>query len=171
MIELLQLAEKELPYLLTKPEIWNTLDVDYFPPRVERLWTEYAGVYRLCIHIMHHTDKMCLFHKHRWPAAFKLIEGKYEMGFTHIEKEITTEEAYNLPFGRFILNTGSYYDMTHTNLAHYVKPIGLRSISLMLSGELYPEAEFRKEIVDKQLFPLSEDRKSMYLHQVRSLKA
>lgn len=169
MIDILKLAEKELPYLLTKPEIWRTLDIDYFPPRVERLWCEYGGKYRLCIHTMHPTDKMCLFHKHRFPAAFKIIEGKYEMGFTHVEKEITTEEAYDLPFGKFILNIGSYYEMSHTNLAHYVKPLGGLSTSLMLSGPLFPEAEFRKEIVDRPLLPLSDERKFVLLQHARKI--
>ena len=32
MIERLKLAEVQLPKLLEHPEIWNSLDVDYFPP-------------------------------------------------------------------------------------------------------------------------------------------
>ncbi len=162
MIEILKLAEKELPYLL-KNGVWQSLDVDYYPPRVERVWCEY-GNYRLCIHIMHPTDKPCLFHKHRWKAAFKIIKGSYEMGLAYSEKEITSEEAYNLPFAKFILDTGSYYEMTNTHLAHYVRPLKGVSISLMLSGELYKED--RKEILGKQLLPLSDERKLVILNQV-----
>jgi hypothetical protein len=46
---------------------------------------------------------------------------------------------------------------------HYVKPLGGISISLMLSGNLYPEADFRKEILNKELKPLSEFRKNTIL--------
>ena len=48
-----------------KPEIWNTLDVDYFPPRVERVWTQVDENHRLFIHVIHPTTEPCLFHKHR----------------------------------------------------------------------------------------------------------
>jgi hypothetical protein len=47
MIELLQKYELSLGELLLKPEIWNTLDVDYFPPRVERVWTQIDENHRL----------------------------------------------------------------------------------------------------------------------------
>ena len=164
MVEVLKVAEKELPYLI-KNGIWYSLDVDYYPPRVERVWCEYAG-YRLCIHVMHGTDEMCLFHKHRWEAAFKLLQGSYEMGLAYVEKEITSEEAYNLPFAKFILTKGCYYEMTHTHLAHYVRPIG-NSISLMLSGKLYPED--RKEVLDRKLVALSDERKFNILQHVNRL--
>ena len=36
-IEILKLLEPNIKTLLNNSDIWNTLDVDYFPPRVERL--------------------------------------------------------------------------------------------------------------------------------------
>ena len=74
-IEHLKEAEKKLPDLLSNPNIWQTLDVNYSPPRVERLWTQYDENHRLFIHIIHPTEELCLFHKHRWPASFKIIKG------------------------------------------------------------------------------------------------
>jgi hypothetical protein len=59
--------------------------------------------------------------------------------------------------------------MTNTNTLHYVKPIDGISISLMLSGPLYPEAEFRKEVVHKELQPLSEFRKTTILQWMQNL--
>ena len=73
-IEILKSLEPEIKQLLDKPEVWNTLDVDYYPPRVGRLWTELNG-YRIFLHTIHPTDKPCLFHKHKWPAAFKQVKG------------------------------------------------------------------------------------------------
>ena len=169
-IEHLKEAELHLPMLLREPELWNTLDVDYYPPRVERLWTQYDNDHRLYIHLIHPTNEPCLFHKHRWPASFKMIDGSYEMGITHCIDEIDSEEAYKLPtMAKFILNTGSYYQMTETNTLHYVKPLGGISTSLMLAGPLYPEAEFRKEAVDRELKSLSDFRKMTILQWMQKL--
>lgn len=51
------MAETQLGELLTKPEIWNTLDIDYFPPRVERVWTQFDENHRLFIHVIHPTNE------------------------------------------------------------------------------------------------------------------
>lgn len=170
MIELLQKYEYSLGELLLKPEIWNTLDVDYFPPRVERVWTQVDEIHRLFIHVIHPTNEPCLFHKHRWPAAFKMVSGSYEMGITYSEKEISSEEAYKLPnIATFIMSAGSYYEMINTHTLHYVKPLNEPSISLMLTGTLYPEANFRKEVLTKELQPLSDLRKNEILDNMFQL--
>jgi hypothetical protein len=168
MINKLKDIEKNLlPELLGKPEIWNTLDVDYFPPRVERLWTQFDTNHRLFIHVIHPTNEPCLFHKHRWPAAFKMLQGSYEMGIAYSEKEISSDEAYNLPeISKFILTAGSYYEMVNTHTLHYVKPLDKPSISLMITGPLYTEAQFRKEVLNKELMFLSESRKLEILGEV-----
>ena len=160
MIELLKQIEFRIPQLLSDINNWSSLDVDYFPPRVERLWMKLDDNYRLFIHLIHPTTEPCLFHKHRWPAAFKIISGEYEMGISHSELEISSDEAHSLPIiSRFVMREGSYYEMVNTNTLHYVKPMINPSISLMLTGPLYPEASFRKEILDKTLEPLSNLRK------------
>jgi hypothetical protein len=167
MIDKLKMAEIQLGELLTKSEIWNTLDVDYFPPRVERVWTQFDENHRLFIHVIHPTSEPCLFHKHRWPAAFKMLQGSYEMGVAYSENEITSDEAYNLPeISKFILTTGSYYEMINTHTLHYVRPLDEPSISLMITGPLYPEAQFRKEVLNKELKPLTDARKSQILGEV-----
>lgn len=152
--------ENKIVELLKYPDKWKTLDVNYHPPRVERLWTEYNG-YRIFLHTIHRTNAECLYHKHRWPAVFKQLEGSYEMGLTYSEKEISSEEAHGLSdLGKFILAKGSYYELTQTDALHYVKPISSISHSVMITYDLYPEADFRKEIVDQPLYPLSEERKT-----------
>lgn len=121
-IDILKSLEQEIKGLLNNPDIWKTLDVDYFPPRVERLWTIYKG-YRIFLHTIHPTDKPCLFHKHKWPAAFKQISGSYEMGITYSEDEISSDKAYEMPIlAKFIISEGSYYEMTQTDCLHFVKP-------------------------------------------------
>lgn len=163
-IEILKSLEPEIKQLLDKPEVWNTLDVDYYPPRVERLWTELNG-YRIFLHTIHPTDKPCLFHKHKWPAAFKQVKGSYEMGITYSEKEINSDEAYSLPtIARFIISEGSYYEMTQTDALHFVNPQGQISCSVMITKDLYPESDFRKESLDRKLEELTEDRKLQILN-------
>ena len=158
-IEILKSLETNIKNLLVDPSIWKSLDVDYFPPRVERLYTDYKG-YRIFLHTIHLTDKPCLFHKHRWPAAFKQVYGSYEMGITHSEKEVSSEEAYLLPtLARFIINEGSYYEMNQTDCLHFVKPIGETSCSIMVTKDMYPEASFRKESLDRVLEELTKQRK------------
>ena len=49
---------------------------------------------------------------------------------------------------------------------HYVRPLDKESLSLMITGPLYPEAEFRKEILNKDLKPLSKQRKEEILAYV-----
>ena len=154
-IEILKSLEPAIKDLLNNPNVWKTLDVDYFPPRVERLYTDYDG-YRIFLHTIHPTDSPCLFHKHRWPAAFKQVEGSYEMGITYSEKEISSEEAYSLPtLARFIVNEGSYYEMTQTDCLHFVNPNGKVSRSIMVTKDMYPESSFRKESLDRKLNELS----------------
>ncbi len=170
MINILKQIELESPKLLNDPSLWNTLDVDYFPPRVERLWMQYDKSHRLFIHIIHPTTDPCLFHKHRWPAAFKMIDGEYEMGISYSEKEISSDEAYELPIiSKFIMSNGSYYEMINTNTLHYVRPLGKPSISIMLTGDLYPEAVFRKENLDRVLSELSHDRKIEIIELVKKI--
>jgi len=149
-----------IPALLTKPETWRTLDVDYHPPRVERLFLDHGDGYRIYLHVIHSTEHLCLFHKHNWPAALKQVHGSYEMGIAYCEEEVGSNEAHHLPMlARFIISEGSYYEMTQTDALHYVRPITPFSLSIMLTHEKYPEHAFREEALTRKLEPLSDLRK------------
>lgn len=156
---------------LNNPEIWNSLDVDYFPPRVERLWRklEIDGLeYRIYLHMIHFTEKPCLFHKHRWPSAIMMLEGGYEMGIAYSEENISSEDAYKLPVAaRFLLSEGSAYEMTEPHGLHYVKPVTEYSISVMLSGPKYQNVEI-SEVLDRKLNGLEPQDIAILLKKVRS---
>lgn len=144
---------------LLNPDNWNTLDVDYYPPRVERLWLIYGG-FRIHLHVIHKTADECLYHKHKWPAAFKQLKGSYMMGVTYHEEEISSDIAHQLPDLMTILVTpGMCYEMTQTDTLHYVKPVSDVSYSIMITKDLYPEAINRKEALNKELLPLDDNRK------------
>lgn len=157
-IEILQNLEPSIATALDHPNVWLSKDIDYHPPRVERLWTMINN-YRIFLHYIHSTSEKCLFHKHRWPAAFKQVSGSYEVGITHFENEISSEEASNLPIvSKFLLKEGSYYEMTQTDTLHYVKPMSEYSLSIMVTKDLYPEADVRKESLNRKLESLTSDR-------------
>lgn len=158
-IKVLHYLEPTIQELLEIPEIWKTLDVNYHPPRVERLYTIFEE-YRIFLHVIHRTENKCLYHKHRWAAAFKQLFGSYEMGITYSSEEIESDVAHGLPdLAKFIISKGSYYELTQTDALHYVKPISDKSFSIMLTKNLYPEASFRKESLEIKLDELSESRK------------
>jgi hypothetical protein len=82
------------------------------------------------------------------------------MGITYSKDEVSSEEAYLLPtIARFIIDEGSYYEMTQTDCLHFVKPMDKRSMSIMITKDMYPESSFRKESLDVKLEELSEERK------------
>lgn len=167
MIDILEKFIKEDKELLLNPNIWKTLDVDYYPPRVERVWTQ-IGDYRYYLHIIHPTNELCLFHKHKWPSAIRILKGQYEMGVSYCEREVTSEEAYNLPIAaKFILSEGSSYEMTNTHGLHYVKPLGDVSYSIMVSG--IPYSEKRQEAPFEKLSELDEATKLQNLSDFHRL--
>ena len=134
MIDKLQQLERVKIFdLLHQPDVWQSLNIDYHPPHVERLWCQ-LGVYRLYLHFIHPCGEgESFFHPHPWPCAIHVLEGSYETGFGYGEG---TEEPEIL--SKIIVpNGGMYYDMTSKNAWHYVRPIGGVCSSVMLAGQLW----------------------------------
>lgn len=155
-------VEKVIPALLQESiDSWLSLDIDYEPPHVERLWRPYtlkdgSGV-RICLHRIHPCEK-ALLHPHPWPSAVRILSGEYEMGVAGINQVPLSGET--LPAGKPLaiirLKAGSSYEMTNKFGWHYVKPLGEVSLSIMVMGKLYPEqpydhSEFGKGITHKEL--------------------
>ena len=130
MLEALAAAEWRLPDLLLRPDSeWQSLDVDYEPPRVERLWRFLEDGSRLYLHRIHPCE-IALFHPHPWPSAIKVLSGTYEMG---LGSSSTAEDPTE--FATLMLTAGSSYEMIEPNGWHYVRPIGgVPSLSLMITG-------------------------------------
>jgi hypothetical protein len=131
LIEELQKIEKtELLELLENPKLWKSVDIDYHPPRVERLWCQ-LGQHRLYLHFIHPCKKgKSLFHPHPWPSVIHVLEGEYEMG---VGFGSGLEEP---PIFSTIVSQGSmYYDMPHKDGWHYVRPTKEICTSIMLAGK------------------------------------
>lgn len=128
LVAVLHRAEALLPDLLKDLEGWQTLDITYEPPRVERLWRQFEEGYRVCLHRIHPCEK-ALFHPHPWPSAIKILSGTYEMGVGYgLDQEIPPEAA------TVYLTAGSYYEMIEPDGWHYVRPLREPSLSVMVTG-------------------------------------
>lgn len=157
MLNILFEAERELPKLLEEPvDSWNSLDVNYEPPRVERLWRPYKEDYRLYLHRIHPCEK-ALYHPHSWPSAIRIITGQYEMGVG----TAYGGKSYHKEFVKTILSAGSAYEIVDPHIFHYVKPLQAPSLSLMITGKPYEKQIFNHDKFGKSanLAPLKDKEK------------
>lgn len=155
MLHVLGRAEAAVPALLeADADSWHTLDVDYEPPRVERLWRDFEKDYRIYLHRIHPCDK-ALFHPHPWASAIKVLSGKYVMGVGYTLDNVPPTEAATI-----VLAAGSYYEMIDPDGWHYVRPIGGPSLSIMVTG---PKWDRWSPKADHKLGPLTDIAKRVLL--------
>lgn len=159
MLELLYQAQKELPRLL-QLEDWNSVDVTYHAPRVERVWRPW-NENRISLHVIHPCNSgEDLFHPHPWPSAMKIVRGYYEMVIGYGEGIEPPSVACKV-----ILTPGSYYEMTNKNGWHGVRPIENPCYTVMISGSPW-NREMPEEPKTKQ-GPLPPERVREILTQFR----
>lgn len=150
--------------MLCNPTIWESLDIDYHEPRVERVWTQ-VGDKRLCLHRIHSCEAgKALFHPHPWPSAMKIIDGSYKMGVGTENGGHHVRQAATL-----ILNPGSYYEMSDVHGWHYVAPVTEVAHSIMLIGQPWEKPSRGLADVTKKLEPLSDDKKKEILDHFKSV--
>lgn len=151
-----QIEDKMILNLLSQPNKWETKLVNYFPPVVERCWIQ-LGNYRLMLHFIHECkSEEALFHTHRWPSAMHVLSGKYEMGLGFGEGDVPPPKMATILF-----DNGGYYDMTHKDGWHYVRPIGGVCATTMLIGSVWDREETAKDF--GKLGPLTNERKLVML--------
>jgi len=137
MLEILERAERELPALLADDARWQSLDIDYHEPYVERLWTGWGGDYRISLHRIHPCEPSgALFHPHPWPSAMRILDGTYEMAIGYGTGDIAPPIA-----SRLIVTGGDFrYEMTDPDAWHYVRPIGAPAMTIMVTGRPWTRA-------------------------------
>jgi hypothetical protein len=132
LLKVLRRAEAAIPGLLKNFESnldqWHSRDVNYEPPRVERLWTTFEKDYRLYLHRIHPCE-VPLYHPHPWPSAVKIVSGEYEMDVGYGPGEVMPPVAMTLRLG-----PGSYYEMIDRDGWHSVKPLLTPTLSVMVTG-------------------------------------
>lgn len=141
-----------LPALIQTPEVWQTLDVDYEPPRVERLWTQ-LGDNRLYLHRIHPCERgQALYHPHPWPSAVHLVEGRYEMAVGYGAGDEYPPHAMTA-----VIASGTMYEMLDQDGWHDVRPLGGTCLSVMLAGKPFVGGTRRGQ--KPKLNPLPESTK------------
>jgi hypothetical protein len=171
MLQALAKTEAALPSLLADPATpWNTLDVDYEPPRVERLWLQ-TGAYRLYLHRIHPCAH-ALFHPHPWPSAVLIVSGEYEMavGHGHPDGDPFFPKAVPPADVLQVLTRGARYEMNHPFGWHSVRPLNKPSLSVMVTGKPF-EMQYKRTQPGKGIEhkPLSPEAKEDLLARFRSL--
>lgn len=160
MLDLLHKAIDELPVFLRSYEGWESVDVTYHDPRVERIWRQW-GENRISLHRIYPCDVgKALFHPHPWPSAIRIVSGRYEMGisshfFPSDDSEKLTEQmdgpSWTSLHAKVIMVAGSEYEMTEREGWHYIRPLGEPSDSIMVSGPIYePKVEMPHLPISKQ---------------------
>jgi len=149
MLEVLYEVEKDLLKLLEDENAWQSVDINYESPRVERLWRQY-GEHRINLHCIHRCKPgMPLFHPHPWPSAMRVL-GEYEMGVGYGTGIVPPPIA-----ARIMLQKDSAYEMTDPDAWHYVRPTKRVAFSLMVTGRPWSRLGPKS---DKPLKPLTADR-------------
>lgn len=161
-----------LPALIERRDTWHSIDVDYEPPRVERVWRDVdmsdSGdlhyKMRVCLHRIH-ACKRALYHPHPWPSAMLVLDGVYEMQMglatTKIE-EGKPEEPHHHRATTIHLTKECVYAMTSPYAWHSVRPLTDTALSVMIMGQPYENqpydhAEFGKGKAFKPLEELAVD--------------
>lgn len=166
MLKALYRVEDQLPLLLKDGiESWQSLDIDYEPPRVERLWRQVGDV-RVNLHRIHPCVQ-ALYHPHPWPSAVRVLCGKYEMGVAESDRLLAFSHLVegDREVAKVILTEGAAYEMVNPTGWHYVMPIGQPSLSLMVTAKPWDPPVFKHDDFGKKadLKPLTDEAKQNLL--------
>lgn len=136
MIRKLQEIElSEINHLLSCDGIWESLDIDYIPPKVERIWTQYNSEYRLMIHKIYPCEeKDALFHPHPWKSAVRVLpigNGTYKHNIGTLSEDGLPEILCTTE----VTGGGMYYEMLDKFSCHSVIPINEPIYTIMLIGK------------------------------------
>lgn len=166
MIEELKglIRDDRFKVLLNNPTLWQSLDIDYETPRVERVWIPINNK-RLSLHVIHPCEAgEALLHPHVWESAMYVlpIGGLYEHT---IGCQMYDEIGYLTPkptiVCKQIVEGPMYYEMMHEDSVHSVRPIAQPVFTIMLTGKpIWSENACK---VGKNLVSLSDERKKEIL--------
>jgi len=144
---------------------WDSILVDYHPPFVERIHCK-VGKYRISLHYIHACEiSEALLHPHPWKSAFIVLDGLYRTGIGYSN----TEEVPNIMSESVCRGNGEFlYDMSDPNLWHYVAPI-TPVMTVMINDEVFEPDVINPACkkADKELLPLSEERKKELFEQFK----
>lgn len=160
MRDLLETAISDLPRVLYVKQ-WNSVNVNYHFPFVERLWVDWILGHRIYLHrILPAKKETCLFHPHPWPSVMKVIEGDYELGIGWGKggPQDPPPPVAATVYG----SAGMVYEMLDRDSWHYVRPMYQHHpvYTIMVTGQPW-QRETPKAPV--KLNPLSAEKKDELL--------
>lgn len=173
MFNILDRALKELPDLLLDEKDWNSLLIDYRPPVVERLWRQWDE-YRIFLHRIHPCEPNEAFlHPHPWASAVQVLGGLgvYRMGIAY---DAAAAQAHHEglphevpPIATVFESSADFrYEMTSPGAWHYVQPIVLPTLSVMVTS---PEWVEKRAPRSKDVFhPLRDRDKEALIYSFRA---
>ncbi len=135
MISVLSKIEDELPGMLRDDIGWLSLDINYHPPLIQRLWRQH-GEYRVYLHRTVPCPRHeALMHPHPWPSAVRVIDGVYEMGIG------TGPGPLAPPISATIYQVGGLfvYEMLDPHAWHYVRAVSEIATSVMVTATPWPD--------------------------------
>ena len=151
--------------LLSNPDLWESKDVDYTTPRVERVWIPINDK-RLSLHVIHPCDDAYM-HPHVWETAMYVlpIGGLYEHTIGY---EIHSGGEYrgNAIVCKQIVEGAMYYEMMEKTAVHSVRPISQPVFTIMLSGK--PIWKENSCTLPKKLVSLTDERKTEILQTFKN---
>ena len=115
---------------------WHSFLMDDEQPVVERIWTQMDDEFRVAIHriLPVPAGSAPLFHWHRWPAGFFLLDGSYRTGIGHGPPGDLPPEVTRI----LECHAGDRRVMIDPNEWHWVSPLRHSVISIMVFGRPYP---------------------------------
>lgn len=131
MLSQLTRVLKELPELLTKPDLWQSEHKDQGGPEADRLHMPSKG-YRICLHKFYDTPQVAM-HSHPWPFASKILRGSYEM-------VLASGPHANDVMATVRLSRGDTYEVPTQNTWHSVRPLVPCVWTVMVNGPRWSPA-------------------------------
>lgn len=163
MLKKLALVERNMVDILINSN-WKTLDIDYHPPYVQRVYTEWDGL-RVMLHRFPTACGMgdALYHPHPWVSAMKVLEGEYIQNIGHEEYD-GNYNPYPVTDTTIVMKSGSSYEMMNPKTWHRVIPQE-ETYTLMITGGLFSSDKMSKgnKKSDKKLEPLDINTKNKIL--------
>ena len=171
--ELQYIEFNDLTRLLREPnDSWNTMDVDYHPPHVERVWKQVNPSCRVMLHRIHQCNEdEALWHGHPWPSAVSIVSGMYRQSVGYMDVSIGEEpsEGKIVTLCRTTLRQGSHYEMCDTSTWHRVYPISRECLTIMITGLPYAKNLVQPSLVtpSERQGPLSDKARDEILDEFK----
>lgn len=125
---------------LREYDSWDSLIINRRKPETYRIFRQF-GENRVCLHRFSPCNSQESFwHPHPWPAAFKIMYGKYrlDLGFTPNGEDKPTVVS------SCVMSAGSSYEMLDENTWHKITPLDDSPVyTIMLNGPPYPDPHIK----------------------------